>query len=319
MRALVAFAIALLASPSLAHAAAPSGDVHELAKALVEIGGERPRMAKILEPIEAIIAGGISLDLSLTEPDETAKVKSVVHQALAPISDRAGDAMVDAYSANFTAKELSDVLTYMNTPAAKAEKANLPLLKADMGAALSGASNRTTIEADAIKVYDGAPPAKRELVLRILKAQDFEARNKRDLAIFGAALTAAVPADKEGEKAQSPSAAPTAADSRASDDYMRLMVAIQKRYYVDRFSEADLSTVAAYLESEAGQAVLTRLPLVRRVVGKAMADATLVALGSLDAKVCATVPCNGDQRSSIAEHTRAMASSMTSALGIVTK
>lgn len=319
MRALVAFAIAVLASPSLAHAAASSGDVHELAKALVEIGDERPRMAKTLEPIEAVIAGGIAVELSLTDPDSTAKVKDVVHQALAPVSDRAGDAMVDAYSSNFTAEELSDVLTYMNTPAAKAEKANLPRLKADMGAALWSASGGATIEADAVKVYEGAPPAKRELVLRILKAQDFEARNRREFATFGAAMKTMLPPAVKGEKAQPHNAGAPAEDARVMDDYMRLMVAIQKRYYVDHFSEADLSTVATYLESDAGQAVLTRLPVVRRATAKAMADQIFVALGSLDEKVCAAVPCTADQRASIADHTKSVATTMTSVIGAMIK
>lgn len=319
MRALVAFAIAVLASPSLAHAAASSGNVHDLAKALVEIGDERPRMAKTLEPIEAVIAGGISLELSLTDPDSTAKVKGMVHQALAPVSDRAGDAMVDSYAANFTLQELSDVLAYMNTPAAKVEKANLPLLRAEMGGVLTGASNRATIEADAMKVYDGAPPAKRELILRILKAQDFEARNRRELATFGAAMKTMLPPALKGEKAQPHNSVATAEDARAMDDYVRLMVAIQKRYYVDHFSEADLSTVATYLESDAGQAVLTRLPVVRRAMAKVMADQIFVALGSLDEKVCAAVPCTADQRASIAEHTKSVASMMTSVVEAMTK
>jgi hypothetical protein len=192
MRALAAFAVAILLSPVVTRAAAPPVDVHELATALVEIGDERQHEAKALEPMEALFANLIAVKLSITDPSATAKVKSVVHGAFAPVSVRAGDAMIDAYATNFSAQELADVLAFMKSPTAEVEKANLPLLKAELGAALTGLSSNPTVEADALRVFDGASPAKPELILRILKAQDFEAHTRKGYATLGAVLKTAV-------------------------------------------------------------------------------------------------------------------------------
>lgn len=319
MRALVAFAIAVLASPSLAHAAATSGDVHELARALVEIGDERPRMAKTVESIAADISSRFSMELSLTDPAVAGRVNEVVHQTLAPVSDKAGDAMVEAFAANFTAQELGDVLTYMNSPAAKAEKANLPLLGVEMGAAYSDDSSSSTIQAAAQKVYDSASPTKRELILRILKAQNFEATTRKGYAIIGEVMKAGYGQVGRDPSDPSPSPAGTTEDDREADAYVRLMTAVFKRNYVEHFSEADLSTAAAYLESHAGQAMVTRTPLVKRAVGKVLADQFVSAIRSLDGKVCAVVHCTAEQQARIAEETKDMAWAMALSVGEATK
>ncbi len=310
MRTSAACAVALLLLPAFARAAPPPADVHELAKALVEIGEERQHEAKALEPMETLLSNLIAIKLSLTDPSAKARVTAVVHEAFAPVSVRAGDAMIDAYAANFNAQELGDVLRFMRSPTAQVEKANLPLLKAELSAALTGLASNAAVEAEALRVYDGASPAKRELVLRVLKAQDFEARTRKGYATLGAITKTAL--QQVASKGPQPSSLQTADDERAADAYVRLVTAVEKRYYVNHWSEADLSATASYLESDAGQAIQTRMPLVKRAVGKSLSEALVVAIGSLDMSVCGAVPCTQDQRASVADFTKSMAAGIPS-------
>jgi len=315
MRTSAACAVALLLLPAIACAGPPPADVHELAKALVEIGEERQHEAKALEPMETLLSNLIAIKLSLTEPSAKAKVTAAVHEAFAPVSVRAGDAMTDAYAANFTAQELSAVLGFMRSPTAEVEKANLPLLKAELGAALTGFASNPAIEAEALRVYDSASPAKRELILRILKAQDFEAHTRKGYATLGAIMKTAL--QQAASKGPTPQLSPlqTADDERAADAYVRLVTAVEKRYYVNHWSEADLSAIASYLESDAGQAIQTRMPLVKRAVGKSLSDQLVVAIGSLDKSVCAAVPCTQVQRASVTDFMKSMAAGIPSIIG----
>jgi hypothetical protein len=309
----------MLLCPALAPAAAPTVDAHELARTLVEIGGERQREAKALEPMEALVSNLVDSKLSLTDPSATAKVKSVVHDAFAPVSVRAGDAMIDAYATNFTGHELGEVLAFMKSPAAETEKVNLPLLSGELSAALAGLSSNTNVEVDAMRVYDSTSPAKRELILRILKAEDFEAHTREGYAKWGAMMRAALKQVANNPQNVEPSYPQTAEDERAADAYVRLVTAVEKRYYADHFSEIDLSAIATYLESNTGQAILVRQPKVKRAVEESLADQLVIALGSLDKNVCATVPCTPEQRASVADFTRSMATSIPAIVGAATK
>jgi hypothetical protein len=310
-----ACAVALLLLPAVARAGPPAADVHELAKALVEIGEERQHEAKALEPMETFLSNLIAIKLSLTDPSAKAKVTAVVHEAFAPVSVRAADAMIDAYAANFTAQELGDVLGFMKSPTAEVEKANLPLWKAELGAALTGLASNPAVEAEALRVYNGASPAKRELILRILKAQDFEAHTRKGYAILGAAMKTALQQVANKGPTQQPNSLQTADDDRAADAYVRLVTAVEKRYYVNHWSEADLSAIASYLESDAGQAIQRRMPLVKRAVAKALSVPLVVAIGSLDKSVCAAVPCTQVQRASVTDFTKSMATGIPSIIG----
>ncbi len=297
-----------------AGAAPPPGDTHELAKALMELGDERQLDVKALEPMESLVSNLIAAKLSLSDPSTAAKVRSVVHQALEPVSVKAADAMIDAYASNFTSQELGAVLAFMRSPAGEAEKANLPLLRVELGAALTGLSSDPNLEAEATRIYEGASPAKRELIVRILKAQDFEAHTRKGYAALGEVMKAAIKQAASPAQSATPSS-PTAEDERAADAYVRLVTAVEKRYYVNHFSETDLSAMAAYLESDAGQAILARMPIVKRAVGKALADALVIAIGSLDKDVCAATPCTAEQRASVADFATAMAARVPSMMG----
>jgi hypothetical protein len=316
MRTSAACAVALLLLlPAVARAGPPPADVRELAKALVEIGEERQHEAKALEPIETLLSNLIAIKLSLTDPSAKAKVTAVVHEAFAPVSVKAGDAMIDAYAANFTAQQLGEVLGFMRSPTAEVEKANLPLLKAELSAALTGLAGNPAVEAEALRVFDGASPAKRELILRILKAQDFEAHTRKGYATLGAIMKTALEQAGSKEPTPQPSSSQTTDDERAADAYVRLITAVEKRYYVNHWSEADLSVVASYLESDAGQAIQTRMPLVKRAVGKSLSDQLAIAIGSLDKSVCAAVPCTQVQRASVTDFTKSMATGISSMIG----
>ncbi len=192
MRSPVSCAVAILLSCASARAATPPLDVPELARAVVEIGDERPHEDQAIQPIEAFLSNSISTRLSLTDPSATVKVKSVVHDAFAGVSEKTADATVDAYAANFTARELGDVLAFMKSPAGMMEKANLSLLKVEMSAALVDPSGNPAIEVDAMRAYDGASPTMRELIGRILKAQDFEAHTRKGYATLGVIMKTAL-------------------------------------------------------------------------------------------------------------------------------
>jgi hypothetical protein len=201
----------------------------------------------------------------------------------------------------------------MRSPAAEAEKTNLLLLKAELGAALSGSSGSPNVEAEALRVYDAASPAKRELILRIFKAQDFEAHTRKGYVTLGAVMKAGL--QKAASKGEIPQPSSQTDDELGADAYVRLVTAVEKRYYANHFAEADLAAIATYLESDAGQAILSRMPLVKREVGKSLSAQLAIALQSLDKSVCTAVPCSEAQRASMTDFTRSMATSIPAVIG----
>lgn len=295
-------------------AAAPTRQA--LAAGIVDVGGERERAAKALEPVEGMISAMIVSRLSLKGAGTADQVKSIVHETLSPVAPKVTDAEIEAYAANFSSEQLRDVLAFMRSPAGLVGTANLALLKQELSAALSGSPSNAGEEA--ARVFAGVPSAKRELVRRILTAQDFEARTRKGYASLGAAFNAAAPRSPDGNSPEeSLSGEEQARRDHAADDYVRLVMEIEQRHYVDHFSDAQLAAMADYLESDAGRAVLARTPTVKLAAGRVFLDQLAVAIPSLNGSICAAIPCSPEQRAQLADLTHAIALRLPSFAGLL--
>jgi len=101
-------------------------------------------------------------------------------------------------------------------------------------------------------------------------------------------------------------------DAKAADDYVRLTTEVEESFYVTHYTDAQLASVATYLESKPGQAVLTRVPKVRGALAAVLAQELPGAVSSLPERVCTTVACSPDQQSRLAAFASAMAAGVPS-------
>jgi uncharacterized protein len=313
----IALALSLALTPALT-AAGPSAsasaagratpETRALAEKLAAVSDERETEAKALEPVERMLSGTIAIRLSITDAGVVAQVKHIVHDALSPVVQKAVDALVDGYAANLSGEELRRVIAFVESPEGQAEKINLPLLKNELAAAMSGSPEAAKAEDSARRAFAAASPEKRALVQRILTAQDFDAHTRRGYATLQAMMKSVTVATGVGSSIGQQR---SDADAKAEDDYVRLVTGVEEGFYVTHYTDGQLEAVAAYLESEPGQAVLTRSPKVKEVVGGVVRQGLLGAVSSLPEKVCATVACTPDQRTHLAEFTTAMAAGVS--------
>lgn len=304
----LAFALATALAGARASAAAATPETRTLAATLVQLGDERAHAAKALGSMERLLSAQIAMKLAVTDPSAAARVKQVVHDALSPVVLKADDAMVEGYAANFSADELGHVIAFAEGPEGRAEKANLPLLKTALAAALSGSADAANAGDAAARTFAAAPSEKRALVERILTAQDFEAHTRRGYATIEAVMKSAVA--RSGLQASAVQPGPEA-EAKAADDYVKRVTEVEEAFWVSHYTDAQLAAVAAYLESEPGQAILTRLPKVRSAMSAVLASGLSVAIASLPERVCKTVACSPDQRASLAEFTTVIAASVS--------
>lgn len=304
---------ALILAPSAVLAAgpsAPASSIRDLAVALVEADGSKEKFAKGLQPLERMLGQSIASKVGASDPAEAGKVKATLHSALESLPAKMADTAADAYAANFSRRELSDILAFMNGPGGRAEIANLPLLKADLAAGMSQeTSGVVKVGEDA---FVQAPAARRALILRLFNAQDLEAHTRLGYAALEHVMTAALTAADDDQATRKTQRAETASpleaekEARAADEYVRMVMAVEKRFYVNHFSDEELTLLVAYLESDAGQAIIARNSLVQRAVVQGMQEHLGAILSSLDAQVCATVPCTSKQRADLKDFARSM-------------
>jgi len=312
--AVVALTLAFTPAFAAVDAVPAAQETRALAETVVKLSDERENEAKALEALDDRLSDQIAVQLSTTDPGVIARLKQVVHDALSPVVQKAGDVMVDGYAANFSTEELGRVIAFLNSPEGQAEKVNLPLLKRELAAALSGSPKTATAGEAAAQAFAAASPEKRALVQRILTAQHFETHTRQGYAALQATLKAV--ASQAGLRA---SAGPAGSenDPRAADDYVRLVTEVEEGFYVTHYTDEQLAAAATHLESEPGQAVVTRLPTIKRAMGAVLAHGLSSAISSLPEQVCKTVVCSTDQRSRLAAFTTFMASFVASSVSDV--
>ncbi len=290
-------------------APAATREARALAGALVSASGDRENEVKALDPVEGMLSSQIAMRLSTTDPGVVAKVNEVVHGALSTVVQKSVDALVEGYASSLSTDELGHIIAFVKSPAGQAEKANLPLLKQALAAALNSSDTGAKAGESAAQVFAAASPEQRALVLRILTAQDFEAHTRQGYATLGVTVKAAL--SRSGVRP--PGGQPgSEADAKAADASVRLATEIEEGFCVSHYTNAELAEAAAYLESEPGQALLTRLPKVKGAIGAVLAQALADALSSLPAQVCTTVACSPDQRTRLAELMAVMAAVVSS-------
>ena len=308
----VALALALALTPALAAsgppatASTPTPETRALAEEMVSLGDERANATKALAPLERLLSGQIAIHLSITDPRVAAQVTQIVHDALSPVAQKAGDTLVEGYAANFSNEELRHLVAFLQSPAGQAEKSNLPLLRDQLAAAASASSEASKSAESGARAFAAASPQEHALVQRIFAAQDFEARTRR-----GYALTRRL---VDGVAAQTGATAPAThaeSDAKAADDYVRRVIEIEEGFYVTHYTEAQLAAIAAYLESEPAQALFARLPKMRQSMSAVVKQAMVSAISSLPEEVCAAAACTSDQRARLAEFMATMAAGVS--------
>jgi hypothetical protein len=308
----------LAASPLGAHGGqsdTATPETRTLAAEVVRIGGDRERMAGQLRPLETMLEQTIVSTLGANDDATKSKVDGIVRGGLVSLEGKAVEAEANAYAAHFSAAELRDVLAFMNGPGGRAEAANLPLMKHDLGPAL------TMVDADAAKTiqdaeaaFAKATPARRTLIRRIFAAQKTEAHIREDHEALLATMASAMNSASGSAGRGADSAPETPKEAHDLDAYVHLVMAIETRFYVQHYSDAELEGIAAYLESETGQAVIDRLPLIRRAIGQAMQTQLNSFLPIADAPICAAVSCSPEQRAALKVRARGLLDVMSAML-----
>ena len=293
-----AFAVADPTASAMAPAA--TRQARALAETLARVSDEREKAAKALEPLEGLLSGQVAIRLSTTDPGVIAKVKRIVHDGLSSVVQKSVDAMADGYAANFSTEELGHVIAFVESPVGQAEKANLPVLKKELAAALNDSGTGDA----AAHAFAAASPEKRTLVRQILTAQDFETHTRQGYARLLAIGAAAASQSGVGASAQRPD---SDADPKAADDYVRLMTEVEEGFFVTHYSDAQLAAMVSYVESKPGQAILTRLPNVKRAVGAVLTHELSATVSTLPEHVCAIVACSPEQRTRLTEFASVMA------------
>jgi len=311
--------LTLLIFPPLARAAEPvvagtqstdtTPQTRALAEELITVGGESERMQKPLATMDNMLSSMIVRQLPLSNAETAAKVKATIDEALAPVASQTDEALVQAYEANFSDQQLSGALSFIKSPAGQAEASSLPLLKAELGAVLDGSPDSMGRVIAAEKAFADAPQSKRDLIRRIFAAQDFENHTHQGFTKFGTLLGQSFAAQPKGQipsRSDEQNKADDDQFARATDEKVRASLAIEERYYVDHFSDAQLEATASYLESDAGRAMLQRAPIVRRAVGKAMFDQIATILSSMTEPVCAAAACTPEQHKNLSDFVLSM-------------
>lgn len=73
-------------------------------------------------------------------------------------------------------------------------------------------------------------------------------------------------------------------------------MAIERSFYLTHYSDKELNIIANYLESDAGKAVMTQLPMIRQKVGNRLIAKLEDELPGLFDAVCASKGCSSAQR-----------------------
>jgi hypothetical protein len=287
----------------------PTADKRALAETLLTADGTRESETKALQRLTGLLSAQVVGKLQISDPAVVAKVTQIVHEVTAPAGPRVVDAAADAYAANFSAKELAALIAFVRSPIGQAEMANQPLLKVELAAVINGSPDSGHVEAAAKQAFAAASLSDRELVERILAAQDFEARTRNDFEALQAAVNAAfAPVLLAAKKAPSDveKRAEQAEAGRRTDDYVRSAVTVEKGFYVKHYSNAQLAELATYIESEPGRVALNRSPLIKRAVSEVATQQMSTAISLLVEPVCAAVACSSAQRTSVVEWANAM-------------
>ena len=306
----IAGAIILTASPlaaqtpnaTLADKTSPvDPQTRALAVQVVAKGGERDRLAGALAPVEDLLKFKIKSALGLTDEADSAKIMAIVHAAVIVVSSKVSEAEADAYAANFSTSELSEILAFLTGPSGEAEETNLPLLKRDLRAALDmDTLGVAKIKKTAALDLDKVSPNRRDSIERIFKAQDLEAHTRQGYLTLQARLSrvTSIFHDKPITQTQN-SSAKSNEEARAADDYANMVMAVETQFYATHYTDTELAGVADYLESKAGRAALTRKPLIQQAAGRAMRAQFTTFLAALDASVCSAVACTPTQHASL--------------------
>ncbi|HEY7808270.1 MAG TPA: hypothetical protein VIC34_13825 [Croceibacterium sp.] len=301
---LSAVSLALSVNANATERAAPTTDEQSrnLARELVQIELNEGSVGN-LEPLERAISLSISTTLASGNPTLQSALAANVEKQLTPLEAKFTGALTDAYSKDLTASEMRRIVDFMRGPGGQAEAANLPILKSKLASGQAMEPNAVAkMEAATDLAYRRAPQARRDLIERIFKAQNFEEHTRQDFQKLYSRLNTAVSAatDALSNSKGKSSSATTPSDNVESDKEVeadvRRTMAIEKSFYLTHFTDGELGIIATYLESDAGQALLTQLPEIQKTVGSKILTKLDDLMPGVMAAACATAKCTDDQR-----------------------
>jgi hypothetical protein len=270
----------------------------DLAQAETEVGS-----AGNFALVERAVSIPISTILASGKPELEAELTTKVHEQLTPWREEYTAALVEAYSENLTASEMRDITAFLRGPGGRAEVVNLPLLKKNLASAQAMEPDMVTkLEADSDIAFQQAREARRDLIERIFKSQNLEERTAQGFRKLYSTLNAAVSVatSAEGaEHANDAQAAPlfhSGEITKQVEADVRRTMAVERAFYLTHYSDEELDVLVTYLESSAGQAVMTQLPAIRQAVGRRMVVKLDSILPSLIVSACATTSCSTQQK-----------------------
>lgn len=279
-----------------------------LAKEIADTEVSREQFDKRMAPVEKMLALSAVSALAANNPeimndsDTAAKVAAIVHNSVSSVYSKVMDARASAYAETFSKRELTDIVSFIRGPGGQAEKINIPLLKADLSPlAMMSATDAANMEVAADQTFVSVSPSRRELVLRIFKPQNVEERTRRGYAILLTRLSedphkVDSDATTPGSNANPRAKASEDEVARFVDEYVRKVMAVEKRFYANHYSDADLSIIATYLESETGRLTINRSPAIERAAAQITLRQFVSVLASLDEAICSAVICSSEQR-----------------------
>jgi hypothetical protein len=242
--------------------------------------------------VEPFVTQVIAHALSPTGEANSAGVEAAVRKTLGPIAQNLTDATIRAYAANFSSRQLSDLLAFEAGPTGQAFVAKIPVLESELATAktmamVGGAPGSSTAS-------EHISPQTRDLIHRLMRSQDFEARMRRYFDAFQADYQQIMTSMTSHRQLQSE------ADRTVADDrFVALAVDDGEHFYAANFSDAQLSGIAEWVKSDSGQAALSGVDLVHQAEIKELRAQLATRLPILGKRICEETRCTAEQRSAV--------------------
>lgn len=302
---LVAVSPALAADNSVDQYTVPTTDEQsrDLAQKLVSAEAEADDPLRNFAYFELSLASFIQNIVAPGDTKARGDLATEVHEKFAPLKEVFRDALLEGYAESLNPNEMREIIGFLQSPGGLAEKANLPLLKTDLANGLMMDPNAAAkMEARSEDAFKDAPQTRRDLIVRILKAQNLEERTRQGLRKHYSTMSDALSVAGNGDGGPQEKGSDTKSqlnndevDKQIEADVRRTM-AIERSFYLTHYSDKELNIIANYLESDAGKAVMTQLPMIRQKVGNRLIAKLEDELPGLFDAVCASKGCSSAQR-----------------------
>jgi hypothetical protein len=283
--------------------AGPSDEAQALSAMIAE--PDRTKIERIFAPMEASLARRATLVFGADDSTVASKITTAVHAEFSPLYPDLVAAETDVYATQFSLSELRGIAAFLAGPVGQAERTNLPLLGRELTKATSGTADRQKMQLTAKTAFAAATGIRRAAILRIFKAQNLEAHTRQGflslMGVWGAAASGGVKSPEENDQRDLSPNGQREAEQLAleADAYVQLVMAVELDFYATHYSDAEITGLADYLESDAGKAAVARKPLIARAASVTMANHITSISQTFGKSICAALTCSPDQRAKL--------------------